>query len=1062
MKPASKTPKCQFVTCRGSWLLSTRVPLCRFHAIALVACLHMMALSCAVANEEQPDIDFNRDIRAILSDKCFACHGADAANQDSPLRLDSFEHATEDLGGYAGIVPGDLQASEVYLRIASDSDDVMPPRDSNRSLSQHEKALIAGWIRGGGAYMKHWSFVVPSRPDLPPLSEASREWVRNPIDHFVAARLEKEGISPAAEADVELLMRRAALTLTGLPPTPDDFKEDLEYESDHAYEAHVDRILESVDYAERQTLRWLDAARYADTDGYQNDHERKNWPWRDWVIMAFHDNMSFDQFTIEQIAGDMLPDADSRTILASAFNRNHRQNAEGGALAAEFYVENVIDRVETTSTVWLGLTMSCARCHNHKFDPLSQREFYQLFAYFNNIGEKGIGKGVDALPTMEIRSPLLDVPRELRDALAVAERGHEQALATLEDRALEWAEKTQSGAEPSEDWFAANVVEAKATNGVTLERLPDGTWLAGGKDTTNAEYTVNIGAFGRITGIAIYALPHERHGKPRLLAPSTNGNFVLSEVEVSLASSGQERAQNPVSVVNAVASYEQAGYPAQSTIDGRPETGWAVFGPNPSTLSPSASLALEFQDPVDVGSDSDLQVTLKHQSQYQNHHIGRFRILLTSVDGPASKVPKIVPPGISAALATEASNRTDKQAKAILEYYETIDSDLKVATAKLSKVEEQLDAIGATKQPVMVMREREGKPNPAYVLERGQYDNPDQSEELHRAVPAALATAKVANSPPRDRLEFARWLVSRENPLTARVIVNRVWRDHFGVGLVKTVEDFGSQGEYPSHPGLLDWLAVEFMESGWDVKALHRLIVTSATYRQSSRATPEILQGDPKNRLLARGPRYRLDGFSIRDAALQAAGLLNRQVGGPPVKPYQPGGLWESLAANKGTRYPQSSGPDLYRRSLYTYWKRAVNPPRQLIFDAGGREACDVYVRRTNTPLQALALMNDVTFIEAARNVAERVLRTSGEDADRIASMYRLVTARRPAGATSEVLVEGLTFFRNHYSDYPEAAKLLLTQGESPRDESIPVEEHAAWTAVAHLVLNLDEAITVE
>lgn len=1005
-------------------------------------------------------INFNRDIRPILSDKCFACHGADAANQDSPLRLDSYEHAIEDLGGYAGIVPGDLEASEVYARVTSEDADIMPPPESNRSLTAQEKQLLADWIKSGGEYEKHWSFTLPARPELPGLSEKSAAWARNPIDHFIAARLEKEGLSPTQEASTELLMRRAALTLTGLPPKPRELDAALKGGAANAYEQFVDQLLGSMDYAERQTLTWLDAARYADTDGYQNDFERKNWPWRDWVIKAFRDNMPFDRFTVEQLAGDMLPDADEESRLASAFNRNHRQNAEGGALAAEFAVENVIDRVETTSTVWLGLTMGCARCHDHKFDPLSQREFFQLYGYFNNIGEKGIGKGIEANPTMNIRSPLVEIPVKLRAELEAAENKRDEALATLQVRALTWADSARSGQDGNGEWSAAVVPSAEASNGVELEQLPDGTWLAGGKETTNTDYTLQVEASGRITALAITALAHERLSKPRRLAPSSNGNFVLSELEVNVVDAAG--GTSPLPIALAKASYEQGGYPATNAIDGRSETGWAVFGPNPETLPPVVALYLQFEQPVELPAGARLETTLRHQSQYADHHIGRFRVLLSSADVPSMNFPEMIPAEVAAAVAAEPAARSEQDIKRIVEHFKTIDPDLRQADSKLADVQNRVDAVGGAKQPVMVMRERDGERVPAYLLERGQYDSPDKSEELPREIPAALASEEVANDPPKDRLELANWIVSRDNPLTARVVVNRIWRDHFGIGLVKTVEDFGSQGEYPSHPELLDWLAVEFIDSGWDLQALHRLILTSATYRQSSRATPELLARDPENRLLARGPRYRRDGFSIRDGALQAAGLLDERVGGPPVKPYQPAGLWATLAANRGTDYDTSSGADLYRKSLYTYWKRAVNPPRQLIFDAGGREACNVYVRRTNTPLQALALMNDVTFIEAARHVAQQALEPDESATERLSGMYRRVTARQPSPQTLEVLATNLAFFQQHYSDHPDEAKKLLSQGASPHDESLPVVEHAAWTAVAHLLLNLDETISVE
>lgn len=1010
-------------------------------------------------------IDFNRDIRPILSDKCFHCHGPDSQNQKSDLRLDTREHALMDLDGTRGIVPGQLKESEVHWRIRAPRDDIdlMPPADSNRFLTEREKDLLDQWIEEGGEYDLHWSFKKPKRGQRPELSERLRDRSENAIDYFIFSKLEEENLQPTAEASLETRMRRAALTLTGLPPTADSLDQAKKLSPEKAYSQYVDELLSSIDYAEKQTLRWLDAARYADTDGYQNDAERKNWPWRDWVIQAFHDNMPFDQFTIEQIAGDMLPDATPEQILASAFNRNHRQNSEGGALAEEFFVENVIDRVETTSTVWLGLTMGCARCHDHKYDPLSQKEFFQFYAYFNNIGEKGIGKGVSANPTELFSSPLLEAPLELRQRNEAAKEKLSDAKKRIPSRALAWAAKRKEAfdTDSKSDWSPSEITSAKASGGTSLKKLADGTWLAGKSSNGKSTFTITINAASQfISGLSIDALPHESLTAPLSRAPSSNGNFVLSEVKVIINDATKDE-PIPVKFKTVAATFEQPNYSASQAADGKLQTGWAISGIKNSDSN--TSLFLLFEEPFDLPRKTTITLEMIHNSNFGNHHVGRFRVNQTSAKDPALKAGMGLSPDVFSAVRQQPDKRTKAQIKLIEDHYRPLDEDLAAAEKELNSIQRELEKGGFHEVPVMVMREKTGEAVPAYLLERGQYDAPDKSEVLSRAVPAALFSGPE-ESHPEDRLGLAKWLVSKENPITARVIVNRIWRDHFGRGLVATVEDFGAQSENPTHPELLDWLAVEFIESGWDLKALHRLIVTSATFQQGSMIDSTLLSQDPTNRFLARGPRYRMDGFAIRDTALQAAGLLNRTPGGPPVKPYQPEGLWNAVSSGAGTRYRPDTGEKLYRKSLYTYWKRAVNPPRQLIFDAGGREACNVNTRRTNTPLQALVLMNDVTFVESARKAAERVLldNSASTDEQRLKALYRNITAYTISEESKSVLEESLAHYRKHFSENGDKAEAFLSNGESPSSEILDKPTHAAWTSVAHLILNLDKTVTIE
>lgn len=1010
-------------------------------------------------------VDFRTQVQPILSDRCFHCHGPDAKNQESEFRLDSQENLLKDLGGYAGVVPGDLEASELHARIHSDDQSLqMPPPGSNRSLSADEKRILDLWIQQGAEYQRHWAFEIPQRPEVPrdAISSASwpeetkARWSTNPIDVFVARRLLNEKLAPSPEADPATRLRRASLTLTGLLPPAELQAKFLADPSEANYLAAIDELLQSMAYAEHQSLRWLDAARYADTDGYQNDNERTNWPWRDWVIQAMHQNMPFDQFTIEQLAGDMLPDATDSQRLATAFNRNHRQNAEGGALAEEFFVENVIDRVETTSTVWLGLTMGCARCHDHKYDPLSQREFYQFYGYFNNIGERGIGRGIDANPTMKASSPLIEVSPAVIASRDQALKDVEAAQAGLPDRMQRWLAAYQGPAESDAIvWTPATLKEASLKGDGDLVIEGDATVrYSGGNKSTEIAYSITVQPQQKsLTALQLTALPDDAFAKPRQLAPSVNGNFVLTSVHV--LQNGK-----PIALQSATASFEQDSYPVKNVLDGKNSTGWAVFGTD--VKAEPVTAVIRFAEPVAIQGEETLVIELKFGSQFANHAIGKARIAFSDHADAGKITDEGLTADVKSALAKSSDKRKPKDLEAIRKYYRTIDETLVKAELRLKKAEQHYRSEAGPEVNVMIMRERQGKDEPIYLLNRGQYNEPVKEESLARAVPTQLL-AEDSAAQPGNRLELAQWLVSRENPLTARVIVNRIWQDHFGVGLVKTVDDFGLQGEVPSHPELLDWLAVEFIESGWDVKAMHRLIVTSSAFRQSSIHRVELRQRDPENRLIARGPRYRADGYTIRDVALQASGLLSSKVGGPSVKPYQPAGLWSTVASSAGIRYKQDTGESLYRKSMYTYWKRAVNPPRQTIFDAGSREVCTVRATRTNTPLQALVLMNDVTFLESARHLAREAMRTEAkDDRERITFMYRQAVARSADEETLTILAENLQFFREHFSQSPDEAKKLLTVGESATESSLDPVQHAALTSVAHLILNLDEFVTIE
>jgi Protein of unknown function (DUF1553)/Protein of unknown function (DUF1549)/Planctomycete cytochrome C len=769
----------------------------------LVCCWMCGSLQGAFA---QAPIDFRREVLPILSENCFTCHGPDEKTRKADLRLDVKESALRVKDPV--IVPGKSGESELFERVSSaDPDEIMPPPKSGKKLAPSQIDILKKWIDQGASWKGHWAFEPISRPAPPPVHNS--RWTRNPIDRFVLAALESMGLAPSPEADRRALLRRISLDLIGLPPGP-ELAALLPAGATLAYEAEVDRLLASPLYGERMAMEWLDGARFADTNGYQNDFARIMWPWRDWVITAYNRNQPFDRFLTDQIAGDLLPGATLAQRIATGFNRNNRTVTEAGSIEEEWRVENAVDRVETTATVFLGLTMGCARCHDHKFDPILQTEFYQFLGFFNSVNEQGV-------------------------------------------------------------------------------------------------YTETRG-----------------NVPPLISLPTEHESKRLKELEITLAA---------------------------------------------------------------------------------------------------------------------ARKREDKK--------------------EVEKRSKEKEALANAIASVMVMEET-AKPRPTFVLKRGRYDMPDKSRPVDPGVPGSLPPLPTGAK--RDRLGLTAWLVSRENPLTARVVVNRIWQHHFGIGLVKTAENFGIQGEPPSHPDLLDWLASELIRSGWDIKAIHRLILTSATFRQRSSATPSLLLRDPENRLLARGPRFRLPAEVVRDNALAIAGLLVKKIGGPSVKPYQPAGLWEELAGGAGEApYVQDKGPGLYRRSLYVYRKRTVPHPLMSTFDAPSREVCQVKRPRTNTPLQALELLNDLTYVEAARNLAQLAIEEGGTcDSDRITYAFRRALARDPSRGELELLLGGLKRYLNVYNTDLAAARQLIQNGDSPADSKIDAALLAAYTASAGVILNLDETITLE
>ena len=1011
-------------------------------------------------------INFNRDIRPLLSDRCFACHGPDEEDRQAGLRLDDAALATAELdSGLTAIVPGKAEASELIARItSSDPDVVMPPPEVGKPITAAEAELLARWIAAGAEYRDHWAFERVERPAVPEVADA--DWPLAPIDSFILARLEQEGLRPNGEASRVTLARRLALDLTGLPPDPVAVAAFVADAAPGAYVRYVEKLLASPHYGERMAIEWLDAARYADSHGYQTDSSRSNWPWRDWVIGAFNRNLPFDQFTIEQLAGDMLPEPTREQIVATGFNRNHRINGEGGIIAEEWRVETVIDRVETTGQTWLGLTVGCARCHDHKYDPLTQREFYALFALFNNVPESGTIMGRSNRSGGN-SDPILRLPDQAQQAeLAKLEQVVVDAKAALAEEMKNlptlvehWAAVVRDSLhQPGAVWQAFEPLELTSAGGASFRRSEDGSWLVEGTSPPQDSYTfeslIPPGTFG---GFRLELLPVEGLAGAGF-ARGGNGNVVVTKIEAEIDPPGDGKAI-PVVFKRAEASYEQRGWEAAKILSSKKGDGWAIDGHLVGKDQPRR-LAVFPDRHVMVPENSRLVVTIRQESQYPGHTIARFRLAHSSDEPSLLGVNGVkLPEEVRAGLEQAAADRTPEQQKAVEAFYRgNVDGPIKQAEAARDAAEKSLDAFRNKLPSAMVMQE--GKPRDAFVLIRGEYDK--RGGKVAPGLPGFLPP--LPDGTPADRLSLARWIVSRDNPLTARVWVNRIWERFFGVGLVKTSENLGNQVSYPSHPDLLDWLAAEFMETGWDMKRFLKLLVTSRVYRQAATVTPEALARDPENRLLARASRIRLPAEVVRDVALDSSGLLVPTIGGPSVRPWMPDGVWDETSKYGNLRgYKPATNDDRYRRSMYTIWKRTAGPPTMLLFDAPNRETCTVKRSRTNTPLQALALLNEPTFIEAAQGLAKRMLAEGGDQpADRISHGFRLALGRTPTPAEQLTLVGGLAADLAAFAAAPEAAEELAGVGIVTRPEGVPLAEYAAYTLAANVLLNLDEFIMRE
>jgi hypothetical protein len=996
-------------------------------------------------------VGLERDVEPILVRRCSECHGPD--KQKGGLRLDRKAEAMRGgKSGRAGFVAGQPEASELIRRVTSqDADDAMPPKGER--LGTGEVEVLVNWVREGAVWperegKRHWSFVGPVRPGLPEVRNPG--WVRNEIDRFILARLEQVGLGPSPEADRYTLYRRLCLDLTGLPPAWGEAEAFARDDAPAAYERAVDGLLASPHYGEQQARWWLDLARYADSNGYQVDLARSVWPYRDWVIRAMNENLRFDRFTIEQLAGDLLPSATLEQRIATGFHRNTKINDEGGGDAEEYRTKAVKDRVATTATTWLGLTLMCAECHSHKYDPLSQEDYYRFYAFFNNTADGG---NYSVEPTVAVPPP--DVGRSLADlrgriaqvqaALAEAERSLPAAQAAWEVR-----ERSRDGG-----WVALVLTNVTSTGGSGYTNLADGSVLATGAnpiyDTILAEAGTDLAL---ITAVQLEALPDPSLPKGGPGRWGQTGNFILDEMGMTVApaADGGVKATN-AAFAGAVADWEQEYYRADHAVDGNPKTGWAIS----PRFGERHFLIAALKEPVGFPGGTRLGFRFDHYHG-NSHTLGRFRLWVTGERDRVKRWP--VPQEIRGLLATPAEARTAEQRRRLTVYYRGLSEEIRRLERELFRLNQREAALAGARYTSLVLQELP-QPRVTHVQLRGNFLEP--GNVVSAGVPGVLPP--LATDEPANRLALARWLVSAENPLTSRVTVNRLWERLFGTGLVRTSDDFGRQGELPSHPELLDWLATEFVASGWNLKAMMKRMVMSAAYRQSAVCTPQLLERDFYNRLLARGPRFRLDAEAIRDQALAVSGLLVAEVGGPSVYPVQVPNLWKEIGFLRPEigmdEWPLSEGPDRYRRGIYTFWRRVCTYPLYATFDAPSREVCTARRPRTNTPLQALAALNDPTLVEAARVFAQRVLREGGAGAaERVDFAFRTCLGRSPSGAERERLLSYIEQQRRAFAGDTRAAERLVAAGSAAPGAGLGVAELAAWMMVANVLFNLDETLT--
>jgi len=1024
---------------------------CLYKLVTLVVVL----LICSKTYAED-EVNFSRDILPLLSDRCFHCHGPEPTHREADLRLDQREAATADREGTAAIIPGKPDASELLARIAtSDADLLMPPPDSHRKkLTQKQIETIRKWIAAGAKWGKHWSFEIPVKVTL-----VDQTVNQNPIDVLVKRSLTEAGLSLSPVTTQQTLIRRLSFDLTGLPPTSAEVEAFVNDKSHDAYSKLVNRLLKSKHYGERMAMWWLDLARYSDTDGFQQDATRTNWPWRDWVVQSFNENKPFDQFTIEQFAGDLLPDATPEQKLATCFHRNHMTNGEGGRDPEESRIDYVIDRVNTTGTVWLGLTLGCCQCHSHKFDPISQADYYSLFAFFNSIDEDGkAGRG--AKPYLKFESPLVE--RAIQEAQQVVNDRRPlevEARKQAEQEFEPWlAEQIQLVKKGFKAWHLPQTRSIKSVEGTRLAQESDGTIQASGPNPRQDDYRlITATKLPRVTGLRLEIFPHASHTDGKL-ARGASGEFILTDVKLQVRRHGSSQLRD-IEFTTAVADVEKVAKgrkygKIKDTLDDDPRNGWTTETHDPKQKH-TAVFALA--EPLVLDDQEELIFVMLHRSTEGDANIGRFRLMLTDQPGQAVRSLDPMPlEALAAVKAPEVSKLDPKLKQRLLDQFLADHADYQKTKAKLDRANTQLSQVkkAAGELSVMVLSERK-EPRKTFVLERGVWDK--HGAEVLRSVPEAIFPLPQEKT--KDRLDLARWLVSAQNPLTARVVVNHLWQMCFGVGLVRTPGDFGLQGERPTHPEVIDWLAVELMEHNWDLQHVLRLIVTSQTYQQRSEVSPELLVRDPENRLLARGARFRLPSWMIRDAGLQASGLLNPALGGPPVMPYQPEGVWAEMFMGR-FRYEPSQGAAQYRRSLYAFWRRSSAPT--FLFDSAQRRVCEVKPRRTNTPLQALTLLNDVSVLESSRELARTAIKQKSTVSERLDMMACRILSRALEERERLILEREFQMALKHYRNAPQDAFQLLDVGQPPNKSESNPGELAAYMVIASMIFNLDEAITHE
>jgi hypothetical protein len=1011
------------------------------------ATLYLIAFEVVADLRAEDPAFFSREVLPILSENCFSCHGPDESHRKADLRLDLRD------GALQAVTVGEPDSSELIARvITEDTEVLMPPPSSHKArLKPAQTETLRTWIKSGASWGKHWAYEKPQRSPEPVTIDKQIEAdcpahfpLRSPIDQFIWARLRKEELTPAPQAERHTLLRRVSFDLTGLPPTIEELN--AFDGSDASYEAAVDRLLASPHFGERMAMWWLDAARYADTDGFQSDANRENWPWRDWVVEAFNSNMKFDHFTLEQFAGDLLPNATAEQKLATAFHRNHMTNGEGGRDPEESRVDYVLDRVNTTGSVWLGLTLGCTQCHSHKFDPISQADYYGLTAFFNSIDEDGkAGKG--AKPYLTYESKYVDRAIQESQQLVDSRQGPEVAArAAAEAPFEEWLAARKQDVQQGYNAWTPLLGALESSEGTLLTQSDDAIVQADGPNPNQDDYRLIAPVkLSRVTGLRLEVMPHASHTRSAF-SRGKSGEFILTDVKVQVRKTGSSQIRD-ILVKSVVADFiptGNGGYgDVKGLLDDDPRNGWTTKGA--PELGPHYAV-FALAEPLVLASDEELIIELRQRSTLGDANLGRFRISATDQRGPA--VTEIGPAPLEQ--LSQASAIDEKLRARLFEQFLADHEAYQVCKRVLDRAVAQLnEAKAAKKTEVMVLAEKP-EPRETHILVRGVWDK--HGDKVLRGGLTSIAPLATENP---TRADLARWLTSSENPLTARVLVNHLWQLCFGTGLVKTTEDFGLQGERPSHPELLDWLAVECVESGWDVKHLLKLIVMSSTYRQSSKADESLMARDPENRLLARGARFRLPAWMLRDNALRASELFHPTTGGPPVRPYQPAGVWEENFMGRFT-YEPSEGSAQYRRTLYAFWRRSIAPT--FLFDSAQRRSCEVRTSRTNTPLQALTLLNDENYLEASRALAALAL---GKPQP-IQEMSLRVLSRELRDAEMTVLTRERDRALDYYRNHPDDAVTFLARGQFEPDLSLPASELAAHTIVASLLFNLDEAMTHE